>query len=55
MPTGRFPIGSELRQQKANLLGERFFKILINFFNVVLLFRIMSQADCDFLDVRMGG
>jgi hypothetical protein len=55
MPTGRFPLGSELRKQKADLLGERFFKILINFFNVVLLFRIMSQADCNFLDVRMGG
>ena len=55
LPKYKFPPGSELRDSKATLIGERVYKILINAMSVSVLYSIMLRDDCDFLDVRMGG
>lgn len=55
LPEAKFPLGSEGRDQKAEMLGERVFKLLANIFCVASLIYIMRQDDCDFMDVRVGG
>lgn len=55
LPEGKFPVDSEGRRQKAEMLGERVFKLLANTFCVVSLIYIMRRDDCDFMDVRVGG
>lgn len=55
IPQTKFPRGSDLRESKAKMLGERIFKITINLLCVGLLYRIMLGDDCNFLDVRLGG
>lgn len=37
------------------MLGERIYKLIINVFSVVMLFKIMLQEDCEFMDIRIGG
>lgn len=51
----KFPSGSKLRVAKATLLGERVFKLTTSALCVSLLYAIMLQDDCNFLDVRVGG
>ncbi len=51
----RFPLNSELRRSKAQMMGERVFKITVNLLFLVILFKIMSGDDCEFFDVRIGG
>jgi hypothetical protein len=41
LPTKKFPIGSELRNSKAQMLGERIFKLVINVTVVALLYKIL--------------
>lgn len=41
LPTKKFPIGSELRNSKAQMLGERVFKLVINVTVVALLYKIL--------------
>jgi hypothetical protein len=55
IPERKFPIGSDQREQKAKMLGERVFKITMNIICVVSLYSIMLGDDCNFLDVRVGG
>lgn len=55
IPERKFPHGSETREAKAQMLGERIFKVTMNIFCVTILYRIMIGDDCDFLDVRVGG
>jgi hypothetical protein len=55
IPEKKFPLGTVGRQQKAEMLGERIFKLIHNVFCVVALFLILSRPDCDFHDVRIGG
>jgi hypothetical protein len=55
IPERKFPLGSEGRQQKADMLGERIFKLIHNLFCVASLFYIMKRPDCDFHDVRILG
>lgn len=55
LPKGKFPQGSTLRESKAEMLGERVFKLIINVVCVVSLLKIMTGDDCDFMDVRIGG
>lgn len=55
MPTKKFPIDSETRENKAQLLGERIFKISTNVIFLSALYSIMLDEDCNFLDVRAGG
>ena len=55
IPANKFPLGSDSRQAKAVMLGERIFKLIINIGCVSSLVLIMSRDDCDFMDVRTGG
>lgn len=55
IPTTKFPIGSDNRAQKAQMLGDRIFKLVINVTCVALLYKILLQEDCDFLSVWLGG
>ena len=55
LPERKFPQGSEGRKQKAEMLGERVFKLIANVFCVASLVYIMRRDDCDFMDVRVGG
>jgi len=55
LPEGKFPLGSDARKSKSNMLGERIFKWIISLFCIGSLYKIMLQDDCDFLDVRVGG
>jgi hypothetical protein len=41
LPTKKFPIGSEIRSSKAQMLGERIFKLIINVTVVALLYKIL--------------
>ena len=41
LPTKKFPIGSEIRNSKAQMLGERIFKLVINVTVVALLYKIL--------------
>ena len=55
LPTKKFPIGSELRTNKAQMLGERIFKLIINVTFPALLYKILLQEDCNFLHTYLGG
>lgn len=55
LPTRKFPLNSDLRQSKAQLLGERVFKVTMSSLLTGLLFVILAGEDCDFFDVRLGG
>lgn len=55
IPTKKFPLGSKVRESKANMLGERFFRSILNVIYFIVLYKIMSQDDCEFLDVWIGG
>jgi hypothetical protein len=55
IPLAKFPIGSEGRESKAHMMGERIFKILMNIICVSALYKILTGEDCDFLDIRIGG
>lgn len=55
LPEAKFPHGSDGRKQKAEMLGERIFKLIANIFCVASLVYIMRRDDCDFMDVRVGG
>lgn len=55
LPLKKFPEGSEIRESKSQMLGERIFKIMINVLCVSLIYKIMLGEDCDFLDTRVGG
>ena len=55
IPESKFPLGSELRKNKADMLGERIFRLVINVTCVALLYKILLQEDCDFLSVYLGG
>ena len=48
-------MGSHLRDTKAQMLGERIFKITMNVLCVGLVYYILLGGDCDFLDTRIGG
>lgn len=54
LPAHKFP-SEEQRHSKAEMIGERCFKLIINFFCMASLFKLMSGNDCDFMDVRVGG
>jgi hypothetical protein len=51
----KFPLNSEARKSKSEMLGERIFKLIISLFCICSLYKIMMQDDCDFLDIRVGG
>jgi ceramide synthetase len=51
----KFTIGSLARTQKAEMLGERVFRVVVNIFCVISLYLIMRRDDCNFLDKRIGG
>jgi hypothetical protein len=55
LPEKKFPLGSPLREGKAVLLGERVVRITIGSIYLIVLYKILLQDDCDFLDVRAGG
>ncbi len=55
LPEKKFPLGSEARETKAYMLGERIFKITMNVLCVSVIYSIMLGEDCNFLDVRVGG
>jgi hypothetical protein len=55
LPYKKFPLGSELRESKAQMLGERIFKLVINVTVVALLYKILLQEDCNFLHTYLGG
>jgi hypothetical protein len=55
LPDKKFPQGSELRATKAQMLGERVFKLVINVTVVAVLYKILLQEDCNFLHVYLGG
>lgn len=55
IPEKKFPIGSEARESKTQMMGERIFKIIMNFSCVTVLYSILSGEDCDFLDTFAGG
>ena len=50
IPVKIFPLGSAIRENKAQMLGERAFRIIMNALYVVALYKILLQQDCDFLD-----
>jgi hypothetical protein len=51
----KFPLNSEARKNKAQMMGERVFKVTVNVLFLGFLFKIMSGDDCNFFDVRVGG
>lgn len=51
----RFPLNSEARRSKAQMMGERVFKVTVNIMFLGVLYKIMSGEDCDFFDTRVGG
>lgn len=55
IPQTKFPIGSDIRRTKAEMLGERIFRIVVNVTSVALLYKILLQEDCDFLHIFLGG
>jgi TLC domain len=55
IPEAKFPLNNDTKLSKAQMLGERIFKFFINIFCVGMLFKIMLQEDCEFMDVRIGG
>jgi hypothetical protein len=55
IPTRKFPVGSDARAKKAEMLGERIFRLIINVTFVSLLYKILLQEDCNFLHMFIGG
>jgi hypothetical protein len=55
IPDKKFPLGSEMRVAKSQMMGERAFKIIINVFCSSVLYKILVGDDCTFLDERIGG
>ena len=55
LPLKKFPIGSEIRKVKAEMLGERIFRLIVYVSCVVFLYKILLQEDCDFLHPFLGG
>ena len=55
IPDRKFPIGSDARAKKAEMLGERIFRLIINVTCVALLYKILLQEDCNFLHMFIGG
>lgn len=55
IPEKKFPLGSKERAEKAQMLGERIFKLVINVTCVALLYKILLQEDCNFLHIYLGG
>lgn len=55
IPTRKFALGSEARAKKAEMLGERIFRLIINVTFVSLLYKILLQEDCNFLHIFIGG
>lgn len=55
LPVSKFPFNSDARLSKAQMLGERVFKLMVSVFCVGMLLKIMLQEDCEFMDVRIGG
>ena len=55
LPQKKFPIDSPSRRSKAEMLGERIFRLVINVTCVALLYKILLQEDCDFLQTYLGG
>lgn len=53
--TSKFPVGSKERKQKAVLLGERIYKIILTFTYMTILFMILKQDGYEFLDIFIGG
>lgn len=53
--TDKFPLGSELRINKAKMLGERVFRLINYLLCTSFLMYTLNREDCDFLDVRIGG
>jgi ceramide synthetase len=51
----KFPLGSEVRASKVEMLSERVFKLFMMVFCILGLYSIMLKEDCDFLDKRVGG
>lgn len=49
----KFPLGSDLRRDKAQMLGERIFKLTVTLGYTVALYWILW--DSPYLDVRLGG
>ena len=53
--TDKFPLGSDIRQSKSKMLGERVFRLInYSFCTSFLLFTLRGE-DCNFLDWRIGG
>lgn len=55
IPVAKFPLGSEAREAKAQMLGERIFRLVVYVTCVALLYKVLLQEDCDFLHVYLGG
>jgi hypothetical protein len=55
LSTTKFPQESDLRKSKAEMLGERIYKLIINVTVVALLYKILLQEDCNFLHTYLGG
>jgi hypothetical protein len=55
LSNSKFPPESELRKSKAEMLGERIYKLIINVTVVALLYKILLQEDCNFLHTYLGG
>ena len=55
LPQKKFPLDSEGRRAKAEMLGERIFRLVINVTCSALLYKILLQEDCDFLHSYLGG
>lgn len=55
IPDRKFPIGSDARVKKAEMLGERIFRLIINVTCVAILYKILLQEDCNFLHTFLGG
>ena len=55
VPEKKFPLESDSRRQKAEMLGERTFRFIIYVGSVCLLYKILLQEDCYFLSTYIGG
>ena len=55
LPEKKFPVESDSRRQKAEMLGERVFRLIIYVASIALLYKILLQEDCDFLSTYLGG
>lgn len=53
--TDKFPLGSDLRESKSKMLGERVFRFINYSFCTTFLLVTLRSEGCDFLDWRIGG